>query len=268
MVKKENSMFHKVCSMIHGIVDQDYFQTEDDWKDITDFTKKTEFTFLMRHLPCIVSIFNLQKGYYEFISDNMQSMLGYNPRDFEGENGVNIIFEVTLKEHKEIFLTISTEIISYIFAQSATTNAKDFRFKVCMKLKASNGSLQWYLMDTNILQVNASGQPLRTIFTMTNVDLLKKDDAIYYDILKRNADGVYKPVLQKSISESGPIQSLTDREYEILSHISKGHTSKQIAEELFLSPFTVQTHRKNIKRKLNSKSNGEMINYALSRGIV
>jgi DNA-binding CsgD family transcriptional regulator len=268
MMKDEQSMFYKLRSMVHNIVDLDYFKSEDEWNDITDFTQKPEFRFLMGHLPCMVSIFNLQKGYYEFISSNMKSILGYDSKEFEGEKGMNIIFEVVLKEHQEIFLNISTEIISYIFEQSATTNAKDFRFTACMKLNAKNGLSQWYLMDTNILQVNASGQPVRTIFTITNVDALKKDDAIYYDILKRNAEGIYKPVLQKSISQSGPIQSLTEREYEILSFISKGQTSKQIADELFLSLFTVQTHRKNIKRKLNSKSNGEMINYALARGIV
>jgi len=255
--------------MVHNIVDEDYFKTEDEWKDISEFTQKPEFRFLMSHLPCIVSIFSIQKGYYEFISDNMKSLLGYDPRSFEGENGMNLVFEVTMKEHKEVFVgIIMNEILPYIFQESTTHNAKDFRFTICAKLKASNGTAHWYLMDTNILQVNASGQPVRTIFTMTNVDQFKKDDAIYYDILKRNENGVYKPVVQKSISESVRIQSLTDREYEILSFISKGHTSQQIADELFLSLFTVQTHRKNIKRKLNCKSNGEMINYALARGII
>jgi DNA-binding CsgD family transcriptional regulator len=268
-MNKDQSTYQKISNMVRNIVDQDYFKTVDEWKDISEFTQKPEFRFLMSHLPCIVSIFSIQKGYYEFISDNMKSILGYDPRTFEGENGMNLVFEITMQEHKDIFIgIIMNEIFPYIFEHSTTNNAKDFRFTVCAKLKASNGLAHWFLMDTNILQVNTSGQPVRTIFTMTNVDQFKKDDAIYYDILKRNADGVYKPVLQKSISESGRIQSLTEREYEILSFISKGFTSQQIAEELYLSLFTVQTHRKNIKRKLKCKSHGEMINYALARGIV
>jgi DNA-binding CsgD family transcriptional regulator len=255
--------------LISDISDQDFFRTEDQWEDITALTGKAEFRFLIGHLPCIVAIFNLQKGYYEFISDNMRSILGYDPRRFEGEDGVNLIFEILMKEDADVFTSvIMTKILTYIFEQAATNNAKDYRFTICAKLKASNGLLQWYLMDTNILQVNQSGQPMRTIFTMINVDLFKKDDAIYYDILKRDENGIYRPVLQKSISQNTSIKTLTVREYEILGLISKGHTSSQIADHLFISLFTVQTHRKNIKRKLKCKSNGELINYALARGII
>ncbi len=269
MVKEELSMYQKMRSLVTGIVDQDYFKSEDQWKSVTELTEKEEFRFLISHLPCIVSIFNIQKGYYEFISDNMSSILGYDPRKFEGEHGVNLIFEIVMKDHAAAFMDpIMKDIFAYLFEYSTPNNGKDFRFTICAKVKASNGLLQWYLMDTNILQLNETGQPLRTIFTMTNVHQFKKDDAIYYDVLKRDENGIYRPVLQKSISEHGPIQSLTEREYEILSFISKGYTSAQIADKLFLSLFTIQTHRKNIKRKLKCKSNGEMINYALARGII
>ena len=45
--------------------------------------------------------------------------------------------------------------------------------------------------------------------------------------------------------------SLTKREKQIIKLVAKGHSTKQIAEELFLSPQTVKTHRKNISKKLN-----------------
>jgi DNA-binding CsgD family transcriptional regulator len=269
MVKEEQSMYHKMRSLINNVVDQDYFKSEDEWKNITELTEKNEFRFLLGHLPCIVSIFNIQKGYYEFISDSMKSILGYDPRVFEGEKGVNLIFDAVMKEHAGVFFdTIMKEIFAYLFEHCNAANATDFRYTICAKLKASNGMLQWYLMDTKILQVNSQGKPLRTIFTMINVDRYKKDDGIYYDLLKRDEKGIYRPVLQNSISESRMFESLTEREYEILSFISKGYTSAQIAESLFISLFTVQTHRKNIKRKLRCKSNGELINYALARGII
>lgn len=48
--------------------------------------------------------------------------------------------------------------------------------------------------------------------------------------------------------------NLTKRELEILMLIKKEHTNQQIADELFLSVYTVETHRKNIMQKLNLKS--------------
>jgi len=56
---------------------------------------------------------------------------------------------------------------------------------------------------------------------------------------------------------------LTKRETEILQLIAKGRTSIQIAKHLKLSKYTVDTHRKNIHKKLGIKSNTGLVNYTL-----
>lgn len=56
--------------------------------------------------------------------------------------------------------------------------------------------------------------------------------------------------------------SLTKREKEILSLVSKGCTSKQISDILFLSTLTVEVHRKNLRKKLESRSLSDMITFA------
>jgi DNA-binding NarL/FixJ family response regulator len=55
---------------------------------------------------------------------------------------------------------------------------------------------------------------------------------------------------------------LSKREIEIIAFIKKGYSSKEIAGKLFLSGFTVETHRKNIFRKLQVSSVGAMIQFA------
>lgn len=57
--------------------------------------------------------------------------------------------------------------------------------------------------------------------------------------------------------------NLTRREKEILGMIAKGRTTLQMANELKLSKFTIDTHRKNIHKKLGIKSNTGLVNYAL-----
>ena len=59
------------------------------------------------------------------------------------------------------------------------------------------------------------------------------------------------------------VKSLTRREKEILQLIAKGRTTVQIAAQLNLSRFTVDTHRKNIHNKLGIKTNTGLVNYAL-----
>ncbi|HEX6415610.1 MAG TPA: response regulator transcription factor, partial [Burkholderiales bacterium] len=50
-------------------------------------------------------------------------------------------------------------------------------------------------------------------------------------------------------------ETLSDREYQVMWMIASGKTVRQIADELFLSPNTVSTHRTRILRKMNMKSN-------------
>ncbi|XVJ70701.1 MAG: response regulator transcription factor [Rhizobacter sp.] len=60
-----------------------------------------------------------------------------------------------------------------------------------------------------------------------------------------------------------PRPLLSARESAILSHLSRGHSSKQMAQELGVSARTVETHRQNIRRKLNLEGQAELIKYAV-----
>lgn len=62
--------------------------------------------------------------------------------------------------------------------------------------------------------------------------------------------------------------ALTEREREILKLVAEGHTNNQIAERLFISPKTVDTHRTHIMDKLNLHSRAELVKYAMRRGLL
>lgn len=64
----------------------------------------------------------------------------------------------------------------------------------------------------------------------------------------------------KDITSSAP--ALTRREKEILDLLSKGLNGPTIAEQLFLSPFTVETHRRNLMQKLNAHNTQSLLNIA------
>jgi DNA-binding NarL/FixJ family response regulator len=64
-------------------------------------------------------------------------------------------------------------------------------------------------------------------------------------------------------SNSSPIQTLSDREFEVFQLIGKGGDVREIAEQLHISIKTAEVHRTNIKQKLKLKSVGELIRYAV-----
>jgi len=61
---------------------------------------------------------------------------------------------------------------------------------------------------------------------------------------------------------------LSERELGIIIHIAEGLTNTQIAEQLFLSPHTVNTHRKNIMAKLGVKNTAGIVMYAVKTNLI
>lgn len=61
--------------------------------------------------------------------------------------------------------------------------------------------------------------------------------------------------------------NITSREVEILHYIKSGFTNQQIADKLFLSIYTVETHRKNIMHKLSLKTTAALVNFALKNNL-
>jgi DNA-binding NarL/FixJ family response regulator len=61
---------------------------------------------------------------------------------------------------------------------------------------------------------------------------------------------------------------LTDRESEILRFIAVGHTNTEIADMLFLSSHTVNTHRKNILHKIGANNTAGAVLYAVKEGLI
>ncbi|MGN6602327.1 MAG: response regulator [Ginsengibacter sp.] len=71
-----------------------------------------------------------------------------------------------------------------------------------------------------------------------------------------------------SVLPSDDLPALTKREKEVLQLISEGLTNNQIAEKLFISPLTVDSHRKNLLTKLSVNNTASLIKLAVKHGLV
>jgi DNA-binding NarL/FixJ family response regulator len=65
-----------------------------------------------------------------------------------------------------------------------------------------------------------------------------------------------------------PAKAITDREEQILKLVAEGHSSKQIAEMLFISVKTVERHRANLLQKLGLRDRLELTRYAIRAGLI
>lgn len=64
-------------------------------------------------------------------------------------------------------------------------------------------------------------------------------------------------------SEATGIESLSDREVQIFSLLGRGHGTREIAEQLFLSPHTVESHRERIRAKLGLRNSMALVQRAV-----
>jgi DNA-binding NarL/FixJ family response regulator len=91
------------------------------------------------------------------------------------------------------------------------------------------------------------------------------DDAItkliFEDYYSREKDG-----RRKSIKSVAP--GLTRREYEIIEQVASGKTNQEVADALFVSVKTVETHKKNILDKLGLKNSLQLVRYAIKNNII
>ncbi|MBI5193459.1 MAG: response regulator transcription factor [Nitrospirae bacterium] len=74
--------------------------------------------------------------------------------------------------------------------------------------------------------------------------------------------------LDITLKPTTPCNSLTVREKEIFRMLAGGMVNKEISEHLCISIYTVETHRKNIMKKLNLHSLSDIIKYAMAHGLI
>jgi two-component system response regulator NreC len=87
-------------------------------------------------------------------------------------------------------------------------------------------------------------------------------------------DGYVSPAVSGALlndyrqNVTDPIDLLSGREREVLQLVAEGKTNKEIATRLNLSVYTVDSHRGKIMEKLNLHSTGELVRFAMKRGLV
>jgi DNA-binding NarL/FixJ family response regulator len=125
-----------------------------------------------------------------------------------------------------------------------------------------------------MLNAGASGYLLKNVgkeeFVTAIQKVYKGDNYFSLDLATKMITNM---VLTKSSDTSNEVieneeLQLTKREIEVIKLIAEGLTSQEIADKLFISPRTVDTHRRNLLQKLNVKNTAELIKFAIKHHIV
>ncbi len=85
------------------------------------------------------------------------------------------------------------------------------------------------------------------------------------EVTERIMEGLQK---KKTAEKNAYVVELTEREIDVLKLIVQEFTTTEIAEKLFISTHTVETHRKNLISKLNVRNIAGLVKYAMQHGLV
>jgi DNA-binding CsgD family transcriptional regulator len=228
-----------------------------------------KYKSLIDSINGFIVICNYATGLYEYVSGGIYSNLGYDFSKSSNEEMTDFVTSIIKEDHREFLLySLLPKVLKYLQQHSNSHVGTDYRYSCCLQVRNVYNAYLWYLIDTVLIEVDANGMPLRTLITCTNIDHIKRDDCIYYNITKKNDDGVYQVMLEGTSDNRINDLKLTAREIEIINLISRGNTNQEVADKLFISLHTVQTHRKNIMKKTKCSGTAELTNFAFARGLL
>jgi DNA-binding CsgD family transcriptional regulator len=219
-------------------------------------------TFDVVDTGCI-SIYDLYQRKHIYYSPKYEKMLGWDAR--RAENDIDYTNSLI---HPDDLASLIRAAINYIqlgFSISDTSTLKDYKAIFDYRVIGRDGQYTRIIEQQIPLEMDKSGNVWLALSLM---DLSPENDVSlpFRGRLKNHRTGelFYFP------HEEDPgknVTSLTNREKEILGLIARGLISKEIADKLYISVNTVNTHRQRIIEKLNVSNTYEAIRYANERGL-
>ena len=120
-----------------------------------------------------------------------------------------------------------------------------------------------------VLKAGASGYVLKSTIDTQLIDAIRivaRGEAFLYPSATQMVLEDY--LAHQHGNERDIYEQLSDREREVLKLIALGHTAGEIAQQLTLSPKSVETYRTRIMQKLDLHSRAALVRYALARGLL
>jgi DNA-binding NarL/FixJ family response regulator len=118
------------------------------------------------------------------------------------------------------------------------------------------------------LKAGASGYVLKSSADRDIVDAVRAAMRGESFLYPGAVSALVRDYLDRRGDDAKDFDPLTPRELEVLKLIAEAHTSKEIAEKLFISVKTVERHRANILEKLGMRDRVELTRYAIRRGLI
>ncbi|MHB0866475.1 MAG: response regulator [Thermoleophilia bacterium] len=183
----------------------------------------------------------------------------------EAENGREAVQKVQELHPDIVLMDIGMPVMNGMEA-TKQIKKRDQQVKVLVLTMHDN---EEYLFQ--VLQAGASGYVLKKAADsdlVNAIHVVARGDCFLYPSAAKMVVEDYLEKMKSGSEPTSTFDTLTEREREILKLVAEGYTNREIAESLFISVKTVETHKANIMEKLNLHKRAELVRYAIRKGIL
>ena len=223
-----------------------------------DFYKKLLNFFLIG--DSYYFIINHQSLAIEFISKEVEDVLGYHPYEFN----IQFMNGKLHPDDRSWFLAFGNSIVDF-FSKLSIEKIMKYKVRYDIRFRKLNGDYARILYQGMLLEHDEHGRFLRTLSAHTDITYLKHEGTPVLSFIGMDGEPSYHNVALNNIFAESK-EDLTMREKQVLRLLIDGKLSKEISYILNISKQTVDTHRKNMLHKKNLSNTGELIGKAIRYG--
>jgi DNA-binding CsgD family transcriptional regulator len=247
-----------------------YHEAKGIWKNIAPDPRlkgvvvDLNFDRSLLHIFCVGDyyhyLFNIRRMEFDYVSPEMSQVLGYPPEQLSASFVLSLIH----KDDIPFFMSFEQQVVDF-FNLMEKHRIANYKVRYDYRIKKANGDYIRILHQMLTIIPNHAGVFENTFCVHTDITYLKKDGEPMLSFIGLQGEPSFVDVGKKS--NCSPIASaLSQREKEVVVLLAEGHTSKQIANKLYLSTATVSTHRKNILKKTGLSCTAEVVASAITNG--
>jgi DNA-binding CsgD family transcriptional regulator len=213
-----------------------------------------------RFLPYSSTFFcitNTQDLTFEYVSKNYKASLGLDPNELK-EKGMRYFWSRIHPEDVEFWLQALNSLMKFTLSEIPKEKRQDASYTWNFRFKNAQNIYVNVVQNTTPLIFDSENKPIIGLahYTIMHPDV-KLDITASAKLLNDKQE--YETIYFDSFSQKLLHDSVTNRERDIIRLLILDKTSKEISEKLNISSHTVDTHRRNILKKLDITSTGELV---------
>ncbi len=202
-------------------------------------------------------ITNTQDLTFEYVSKNFKSCLGLDPLELN-THGMRYFWSRIHPDDIEGWLSALNQLMEFTLSEIPTDKREHANYTWNYRFKDAEGIFVNIVQNTTPLVFDTDGKPIVGLAHYTVLHPNTKMELTASAKLL-NDQNEYETIYFNTFSQKLLSNGISNRERDVIRLLVLDLSSKEISIKLNISPHTVDTHRRNILKKLNISSTGELV---------